>query len=58
MLVSPPTIKSIRILDNPFPDIIPRITAAEKKAQEKLRRQRDQERQKEQDLEKAKKVGK
>jgi peptidyl-prolyl cis-trans isomerase SDCCAG10 len=35
--VYPPKIKSIRIVDNPFPDIIPRITAAEKRAQQRAR---------------------
>lgn len=30
---SPPKIKTIRIVENPFDDIVPRITAAEKKAQ-------------------------
>ncbi|KAG2071067.1 cyclophilin-like protein [Suillus decipiens] len=33
----PPKIKSIKIVDNPFPDIIPRITAAEKRAQQRAR---------------------
>lgn len=31
---SPPKIRSVKILDNPFDDIIPRITAAEKRAQQ------------------------
>ncbi|KAG0694871.1 cyclophilin-like domain-containing protein [Suillus ampliporus] len=35
--VYPPKIKSITIVDNPFPDIIPRITAAEKRAQQRAR---------------------
>lgn len=30
---SPPKIKTIRIVENPFDDIIPRITAAEKREQ-------------------------
>lgn len=34
---SPPKIKGIRIIDNPFPDIIPRITAAERRAQQRAR---------------------
>ncbi|KAJ3782154.1 cyclophilin-like protein [Lentinula aff. detonsa] len=35
--VYPPKIKGIRIIENPFPDIIPRITAAEKRAQQRAR---------------------
>jgi peptidyl-prolyl cis-trans isomerase SDCCAG10 len=31
---SPPKIKTIRIIENPFDDIVPRITAAEKRAQQ------------------------
>ena len=34
---SPPKIKTIRIVENPFDDIVPRITAAEKKEQAKAR---------------------
>jgi peptidyl-prolyl cis-trans isomerase SDCCAG10 len=41
---SPPKIKTIRILDNPFPDIIPRITAAERREQQKARDQAQRER--------------
>jgi peptidyl-prolyl cis-trans isomerase SDCCAG10 len=44
---SPPKIKSVRIVDNPFPDIIPRITAAEKRAQQKAREQAQKEREEE-----------
>ncbi|KAI5980504.1 cyclophilin-like domain-containing protein [Pisolithus albus] len=33
----PPKIQSITVVDNPFPDIIPRITAAEKRAQQRAR---------------------
>ncbi|KAJ3491384.1 hypothetical protein NLI96_g740 [Meripilus lineatus] len=44
----PPKIKTIRILDNPFPDIIPRITAEEKRAQQKAREQALREREEEQ----------
>lgn len=33
----PPKIRSIRIVENPFDDITPRITAAEKKAQQQAR---------------------
>ena len=42
---SPPKIKSIRIIENPFDDIVPRITAAEKRAQQlaKERAQRERE---------------
>ena len=41
----PPKIKTIRIIENPFDDIVPRITAAEKKAQQqaKLEAKRDME---------------
>ncbi|KAI0630744.1 cyclophilin-like domain-containing protein [Trametes polyzona] len=44
----PPKIKRIRILDNPFPDIIPRITAEEKRAQQRAREQAQREREEEQ----------
>ncbi|PFH53227.1 hypothetical protein AMATHDRAFT_54893 [Amanita thiersii Skay4041] len=40
----PPKIKSIRIVDNPFDDIIPRITAEEKRAQQKAKEQAQKER--------------
>jgi peptidyl-prolyl cis-trans isomerase SDCCAG10 len=40
----PPKIKAIRIVDNPFPDIIPRITAAEKRAQQRAREEAQKER--------------
>lgn len=33
----PPKIKSVRIIDNPFDDIVPRITAEEKRAQQRAR---------------------
>jgi peptidyl-prolyl cis-trans isomerase SDCCAG10 len=33
----PPKIKGIRIIENPFDDIVPRITAAEKRAQHQAR---------------------
>ena len=42
--LSPPKIKSISIVDNPFPDIIPRITAAEKRAQQRAREAAQRER--------------
>lgn len=34
---SPPKIKNVRIIDNPFDDIVPRITAEEKRAQQRAR---------------------
>ena len=40
---SPPKIKSIRIVDNPFDDIVPRITAEEKRAQQRARGQAQKE---------------
>ncbi|KAJ7777088.1 cyclophilin-like domain-containing protein [Mycena metata] len=40
----PPKIKSIRIVDNPFDDIVPRITAAEKRAQHRAREEAQRER--------------
>ncbi|KAH7885723.1 cyclophilin-like domain-containing protein [Phlebopus sp. FC_14] len=42
--VYPPKIKSITIVDNPFPDIVPRITAAEKRAQQRARETAQRER--------------
>jgi len=33
----PPKIKSVRIIDNPFDDIVPRITAEEKRVQQRAR---------------------
>ncbi|KAH7908624.1 cyclophilin-like domain-containing protein [Hygrophoropsis aurantiaca] len=42
--VYPPKIKSIRIVDNPFDDIVPRITAAEKRAQLRAREEGQRER--------------
>ena len=44
MAHSPPKIKQIRILDDPFGDIIPRITAAEKRAQQLAKEQAQKER--------------
>ncbi|KAF8315326.1 cyclophilin-like protein [Clavulina sp. PMI_390] len=35
--IYPPKIRSVRIEDNPFDDIVPRITAAEKQAQKRAR---------------------
>ena len=37
--ISPPKIRTVKILDNPFDDIIPRITAAEKRAQQLAKEQ-------------------
>lgn len=44
MVLSPPKIKQIRILDDPFGDIVPRITAAEKRAQQLAKEQAQKER--------------
>ncbi|KAG6918171.1 hypothetical protein DXG01_016156 [Tephrocybe rancida] len=41
---SPPKIKSVRIVENPFDDIVPRITAAEKRAQQRAREEAQRER--------------
>jgi peptidyl-prolyl cis-trans isomerase SDCCAG10 len=35
--IRPPKIRAIRIIENPFDDIVPRITAAERKAQQQAR---------------------
>ncbi|KAG6841187.1 hypothetical protein C0991_000984 [Blastosporella zonata] len=40
----PPKIKNVRIVDNPFDDIVPRITAAEKRAQQRAREEAQRER--------------
>ncbi|KAF8159939.1 cyclophilin-like domain-containing protein [Crassisporium funariophilum] len=53
--VYPPRVKSIRIVDNPFDDIVPRITAAEKRAQQRAREQAQREREEEQRKKGAKK---
>lgn len=38
LLISrPPKIRGIRIIENPFEDIVPRITAAEKRVQQAAR---------------------
>lgn len=42
--IYPPKIRSVRIVDNPFDDIVPRITAAEKQAQRRARDQAQKER--------------
>ncbi|KAL6306230.1 cyclophilin-like domain-containing protein [Sparassis latifolia] len=51
----PPKIKTIRIIDNPFPDIIPRITAEEKRTQQRARDKSQREREEEQRRKGAKK---
>jgi hypothetical protein len=53
---SPPKIKTVRILDNPFPDIVPRITAEEKRAQQRAREAAQKEREQEMRLRGAKKL--
>jgi peptidyl-prolyl cis-trans isomerase SDCCAG10 len=35
--IRPPRIRSVRIIENPFDDIVPRITAAERRAQQQAR---------------------
>ena len=52
---SPPKIKTVRIIDNPFPDIVPRITAEEKRAQQRAREKAQREREDEQKRRGAKK---
>jgi len=42
--VYPPKILSAEVLENPFEDIVPRITAAERKEQEKAKREMKRER--------------
>ncbi|KAM5532815.1 hypothetical protein V8D89_013534 [Ganoderma adspersum] len=44
----PPKIKRVRIVDNPFEDIVPRITAEEKRVQQRAREQAQREREEEQ----------
>lgn len=51
----PPKLISVQILDNPFDDIVPRITKEEKKAQQKAKRQAMENREKERDRKKVKK---
>ncbi|KAL4255989.1 peptidylprolyl isomerase [Pleurotus pulmonarius] len=53
--VYPPKIKTIRIIDNPFDDIVPRITAAEKRVQQRAREQAQREREEEERRKGAKK---
>ncbi|KAG8916991.1 Peptidyl-prolyl isomerase cwc27 [Tulasnella sp. 417] len=42
--VYPPKIRTVKIVENPFDDIVPRITAAEKRAQQKAREAAQKER--------------
>lgn len=42
--VYPPKIKAVRVLENPFDDIVPRITAAERRVQAKARQAAQKER--------------
>ncbi|KAF9806999.1 hypothetical protein IEO21_08410 [Rhodonia placenta] len=44
----PPKIKTVRIIDNPFDDIVPRITAEEKRTQQRAREKAQREREEEQ----------
>jgi len=46
-LSSPPKIRTVRVMENPFPDIIPRITAEEKRAQQRAREAGQREREEE-----------
>jgi peptidyl-prolyl cis-trans isomerase SDCCAG10 len=52
---SPPKILGIRIIENPFPDIVPRITAAERQAQKEARLEAVREREAREGRKKAKK---
>jgi peptidyl-prolyl cis-trans isomerase SDCCAG10 len=56
-ICSPPKIKRIRIEENPFDDIVPRITAAEKRAQQRAREQAQREREEAEKRKGAKKYG-
>ncbi|KAG8893983.1 Peptidyl-prolyl isomerase cwc27 [Tulasnella sp. 403] len=42
--IYPPKIRTVKIVDNPFDDIVPRITAAEKRAQQRAREAAQKER--------------
>lgn len=52
--VYPPLIKSVEVLDNPFPDIVPRITPKERKEQDRAKREMKLERAKQRELAKRK----
>ncbi|KAL1740899.1 cyclophilin-like protein [Schizophyllum fasciatum] len=51
----PPKIRRVRVMENPFDDIVPRITAEEKRAQQRAREQAQREREEEQKRRGAKK---
>lgn len=53
--VYPPKLISIQILDNPFDDIVPRITREEKKAQQKAKREAMESREKDRERKRTKK---
>ncbi|EFP85741.2 uncharacterized protein PGTG_11070 [Puccinia graminis f. sp. tritici CRL 75-36-700-3] len=55
--IHPPIIKSVEVIDNPFPDIVPRITSAQRKEQAKARKEAKKEKQKEKMLAKHKALG-
>lgn len=50
----PPKIKSVEVRDNPFEDIVPRITAKERKEQERAKKEMKIERAKQRELGKRK----
>ncbi|KAL8283132.1 hypothetical protein RQP46_005910 [Phenoliferia psychrophenolica] len=52
--VYPPTIKSVEVIDNPFEDIVPRITPKERKEQDRAKREMKVERAKQRELAKRK----
>ncbi|WAR55315.1 hypothetical protein PtB15_6B54 [Puccinia triticina] len=56
--VYPPIIKSVEVIDNPFPDIVPRITSVQRKEQAKARKEAKKEKQKEKMLAKHKALAK
>lgn len=56
--VHPPIIKSVEVLDNPFPDIIPRITSAQRKEQARAKKEAKKEQQKEKMIAKHKALAK
>ncbi|PLW22580.1 hypothetical protein PCASD_14024 [Puccinia coronata f. sp. avenae] len=56
--IHPPIIKSVEVIDNPFPDIVPRITSVQRKEQVKARKEAKKEKQKEKMLAKHKALAK
>ncbi|POW11192.1 hypothetical protein PSTT_05432 [Puccinia striiformis] len=56
--IHPPIIKSVEVIDNPFPDIVPRITSAQRKEQAKARKEAKKDKQKEKMLAKHKALAK